>query len=73
MMSTATTSERTVTLSADGESWRYAVAWSSRDRRYRVRAIDEGWHVLVHPADVPGVLCARNLAIAAVEGMDGEG
>ena len=65
--------ERAVTLTADGESWRYAVAWSERDRQYRVRALDEGWHVLVHPADVPSVLTARNIAIAAVAGMDGEG
>jgi hypothetical protein len=53
-----------------GESWRYAVGWDEILRRFTVHALDEGWHVTIHPGDVPGMLTAYNVAVAAVEQFD---
>ncbi len=60
--------ERIVSLTADGETWRYGVMWRPAMRKYRVRAIDEGWAGYVCPGDVPGIVSARNVAITAVKG-----
>ena len=57
---------RRVTLSYDGDEYRYDVSWLPHMRRYGVRAIDEGWNAWVHPADVP-FPTARNIAIEAAE------
>lgn len=65
--------EKRVTLReyTSGKSWRFKVFWWPAARGYRVVGLDNRVDKIVYPSDVPGVLTANNIAVAATEQAGG--
>ena len=49
------------------KTWAFKVFWWPAARGYRVVGIDNSAGGIVYPSDVPGVLTANNIAVAALE------